>query len=359
MSVSDDDAGVTTDTPADGDSSTGEMNCGEENFQLDAVPPNVMLVLDRSGSMADNVWDGDARPGTPDVTRWNSLYNVVDSVTSSFNADINFGAQYFPSASAQDQLGTLACLVNNSPEVAVDAMNAEAVLASLEPADTADLMGATPATAGVQSALSHLQGLDDGVDRFIILVTDGAANCGEASDETNCPGLGCELMENYDDGLPTLVASAFDDEGIPTYVVGIDVDPTAGLVGVGDDGQVEADTFVRLNDVAVAGGRALDGDEKFFNAQNEIELQSALDEIAGQVFSCTLPLANEPLAPDFVVVEVGGMVWDQVSDCGTEDGWVYTNPKGPFDAIELCGEACSALGQQGNLDVTYGCPPPG
>jgi len=358
--VPDDDAGITTDNQTgDGDSSTGEMNCGEENFQLDAVPPNVMLVLDRSGSMADNSWDGDDDMGTPDVSRWNSLFNVVESVVTSFDLDINFGAQYFPSDSAQDQLGQLACLVDSSPEVPVDMMNADNVLNSLPAANTMDLMGATPATAGVESALEHLRTQDENVDRFVILVTDGAANCSSDSATDACPGLGCELMENYDERLPAVVGSAFEDEGIPTFVVGIDVDPMAGVVGMGDDGQVEADTYVRLNEVAVAGGRALDGDEKFFNAQNEIELQSALDQIAGQVFSCTLPLSSEPLAPDFVEVEVGGETWEQVEDCTAEDGWVYTNPDGPYDAIELCGAACEALGAAGTLDVTFGCPPPG
>ena len=358
--VPDDDAGITTDNQtADDGTSTGEMNCGEENFLLEAVPPNVMLVLDRSGSMADNFWDGDNNAATADVTRWNSLFNVVDSVVTSFNTDINFGAQYFPSDSAQDAYGAPACMVDVSPEVPVDIMNAEAILASLAPADIGDLMGATPATAGVESALAHLRSLDPDVDRFVILVTDGAANCGADSDLSTCPAVGCELMETYDDRLPQVVAEAFDDEGIPTFVVGIDVNPTAGVQGVGNDGQPEADTYLRLNDVAVAGGRPLDDAAKFFNAQNELELQSALDQIAGQVVSCTLPLADEPLSPAFVEIEIAGMLWDRIDDCTTEDGWVFTNPDGPYDAIELCGAACTALAEQGALDVTFGCPPSG
>lgn len=357
--VPDDDAGITTDNQSDGESSTGEMNCGEENFQLDAVPPNVMLVLDRSGSMKDNSWDGDDNGATPDVTRWNSLYNVVDSVVTTFNTDINFGAQFFPSDGAQEQYSVAACSVDGSPEVPLDMMNADAILATMPPADTTSLVGATPATAGVLSALDHLRTQDENVDRFVILVTDGAANCSADADPGTCPSDGCDVLEAYDEALPMVVGSAFDDEGIPTFVVGIDVDPDAGVQGIGQDGVPEADTFLRLNDVAVAGGRALDGDAKFFNALNEIELQSALDQIAGQVFSCTLPLSSEPLAPDFVEVEVGGMSWEQVADCTSEDGWMYTSPEGPFDAIELCGAACDALAQQGTLDVTFGCPPPG
>ncbi len=350
--------------------STGEMNCGESNFVLEAVPPNVMLVLDRSGSMTDESWDGDANPGTPDVTRWESLYNVVESVLTSFNAEINFGAAFFPSQSATDQLGAGGCATNATPEVPVAAMNGGNILghpAMPVPSATLDLMGATPATSGIESALGHLQTLDPTVARFMILVTDGAANCGSSSDLADCPGLGCELMENYDDRLPIVVGQALAADDIPTFVVGIDIRDE--LVGVGpdgiegtaddDDGQVAANTFDRLNDVAVAGGRALPGDAKFFNAANEVELQMALDEIAGQVFSCTVPLDEEPLNPEFVTIEIGGETIDMVTDCATEDGWVYSNPDGPYDTIILCGAACDSLGAAGTLDATFGCPPPG
>ena len=38
-----------------------------------------------------------------------------------------------------------------------------------------------------------------------------------------------------------------------------------------DDGQVAANTYERLNDVAVAGGRALPGDEKFTHLMPRLE----------------------------------------------------------------------------------------
>lgn len=367
----DDDDGIdptAVDTaPAD---STGEMNCGESDFVLEATPPNVMLVLDRSGSMTDQSWDGDGDPMTPDVTRWESLYNTVESVLTAFNTEINFGAAFFPSQSATDQLGVMGCTTNATPEVTVAAENGGNILAHPAmpvPSATLDLMGATPATSGIESALGHLQTLDPSVERFMILVTDGAANCSSDSDLTDCPGLGCELMENYDERLPVVVGDAFMFDEIPTFVVGIDIRDE--LVGVGpdgiegtmddDDGQVAANTYDRLNDVAIAGGRALPGDAKFFNAANEVELQMALDEIAGQVFSCVVPLDEEPLNPEFVTIEIGGELIDPVTDCATEDGWVYSNPNGPYDAIILCGAACDTLGAAGTLDATFGCPPPG
>jgi hypothetical protein len=293
----------------DDDSSSsggGGANCGEVDFVLAPEPPGVMLVLDRSGSMT-NLWDGDADPTTPNVTRWASLHGVVESVVTEFEAEIDFGAGFFPSASAIDQLGIGACLVKSTPEVLVAPANAAAILADppMPPADVADLSGATPATAGIESALGHLQTLDPDVARFIVLVTDGAANCSADADLGACPGLGCELMELYDERLPLVVGAAHDELGIPTFVVGIDIRDQ--LVGVGPDGiegtpddadgQPAANTFQRLTDVAVAGGRPRAGTEKFFNAANGVELQAALEEIAGQVFSCVVTLDPPPPHP--------------------------------------------------------------
>lgn len=351
------------DTVADtGSSSTGELNCGEQEFVLEAVPPNVVLVLDKSGSMVQQEWDADNDPKTAEETRWRSLHNVVSFVVGTFEAEINFGAVLFPSTSVTAQnadLGAGSCVVNAQPEVPVAATNAAGVLDGIPPASAVGTInGATPATAGVQTALDHLNTLDENIDRFMILITDGAANCGANADTAMCPGPGCGLMEEYDSNLPVVVGEAFTTDSVPTFVIGIDI--VDELVGADpNDGQVGANTFTELNTVAEAGGRAREGDEKFFNATNEIELQAALAEIAGQVVSCTIPLSEEPTDPDFVEVEIGGMAFDRVADCETEDGWVYSNPEGPYDAIELCNAACDALAESGELDATFGCPPPG
>jgi hypothetical protein len=336
--------------------STGEPNCGEENFQLEAVPPNVVLVLDKSGSMLTE-WDADDDPFTPDITRWNSLYSVVDFVVVNFDTDINFGANLFPAMDATNTLGAGACGVENVPEVPVAPENALAVLMGIPEADTMDIHGATPATAGIEAALAHLQTLDPDVGRFMILVTDGAANCGADADTSMCPGIGCGLMEEYDARLAQVVGDALTQDDTPTFVVGIDI--LDELVGVGDDGQTEANTFEELNLVAIAGGKPRPGEEKFFNAQNENELMDALSEIAGQVTTCVVPLEMPPMLPDFVDIEIGGNTIEHVMDCATEDGWVWVNPEGPYNGIELCGAACTQLAETGNVDITFGCPPAG
>jgi hypothetical protein len=337
-------------------------NCGEVDFELVAVPPNVVLVLDKSGSMVsdndadgdgefDGFWDHDADPMTPVISRWNSLYNVVDFVVTNFDAQINFGGVLFPSADATSQYSASACVVEDVPEIPVGPANGVAILAGIPDALDVDIRGATPATAGIQTALDHLETLDPTVPQFLILVTDGAANC--SADHPDPP----DLLEVYDSNLPTLVGTAFSDRDVPTFVVGIDI--VDEEVGVGNDGIPEANTFVELNAVAEAGGRAKAGSEKFFNTVNEIELMEALGEIAGQVVSCVIPLDPAPENPDFVEVEIGGVAVDKVDDCDTQDGWVYVNPAGPYDALQLCGSACDAYVEAGLVDATYGCPPAG
>jgi hypothetical protein len=346
------------------DSSTGfdPDNCGEVDFELVAVPPNVVLVLDKSRSMVsdndadddgelDGFWDHDADPMTPVVSRWNSLYNVVDFVVTSFDAQINFGAVLFPGVDATNQYGPGSCIVDDVPDIDVQAMAGEEILSTIPGPDDVSLQGATPATAGIQTALDHLATLDPDVPQFLIFVTDGAANC--SADFPTAP----ELIENYDANLPILVGSAFTDSEIPTFVVGIDI--VDAELGEGNDGVPLANTFVELNTVAEAGGRARDGAEKFFNTANEIELMEALGEIAGQVVSCIIPLDPEPLNPDFVTVDIGGQSFDRIEDCASEDGWMFVNPDGPYDALELCGAACEAYVEASLVDVTYGCPPAG
>ncbi|MEZ4451384.1 MAG: VWA domain-containing protein [Nannocystaceae bacterium] len=326
------------------------LDCGSATIEIPITTPNVMLVLDKSGSMVKNLWDGDADPNTPAVTRWYSLYNVVEFIAASFNDSMNLGMVLFPSKSAKSEYTVEACLVDADPDVAIAATNGPTILATMPPETaTSQVQGGTPTRAGMITALDHLEGLVDGLPQYIVLVTDGAANCSlEAADEA-------ERFEVYDAALNQVVADAFAS-GVPVFVVGIDIQDLES--DVLQDGNPDAtNTYTQLNALAIAGGVPKnDPNEQFYNAQNQIELQAALTAISQQVLPCVIDLDPPPKYPDFVMVQVDDVDYGktQVTDCESEDGWIFSNPE--KTQITLCGAACEKFQMTGNIDAQYACP---
>ena len=345
-------------------------DCGESVVNIPIVTPSVMLVLDKSGSMVatpGGFWDHDnddanddgfqdAEPmkmATPKITRWESLWSVVDLITKNFNGSMNMGMILFPSKAAKADYSAIACVVNAKPEVPVGVMNAATIIAAIPPAkaDKTVIQGATPATKGVVAAVGDLDAAPADQPKFMILVTDGAANCpAGAADNT-------ALFEVYDDGLATALSDALA-KGIKTYVVGIDI--SQEVSGATKDGNPDnTNTYEKLNLAAEAGGVPRPGAEKFYNTTNQDELQAALDEISMQLLSCTIDLSPEPVYEDYVEVTVKEMYGKmQVADCSTQDGWKYVPKMNPDDPvrIELCGQACADFQMTGMIDIQYRCP---
>jgi len=359
------------DTEPTGGSTTFDPNdCGESVVNIPIVTPSVALVLDKSGSMVatpGGFWDHDAddadddgiqdvdmvSPATPKITRWESLWSVVDLIANGFNGSMNMGVVLFPSKAAKADYSAVACVVNAKAEVPIGPMNAANIIAAI-PAAKADktvIQGGTPATKGVKTAIAELDTAPADQPKFMILVTDGAANCPDGAVDNTA------LFEVYDDTLATTLADAAA-KGIKTYVVGIDI--TKEVSGTTKDGNPDStNTYDKLNEVAIAGGVPRAGDEKFFNTTNQDELQAALDMISMQILSCTLDLDPSPVYLDYVEVTVkekyGKM---QVTDCASEDGWRYVEKVNPDDPvrIELCGQACADFQMTGMIDIQYRCP---
>jgi hypothetical protein len=304
----------------------------------------VVLVLDKSYSMIDNSWDHDGNPGTGPVTRWHSLYDSVEFIVDEFDDGLNFGAVLFPAIDVPDNEWQNACIVSLEPDAPVMPLGGEAVLAALPDRDTFSIFGGTPASQGISTALNHLRSLDPELPRAMILITDGAANCLAGTTDS-------AVFDLYDTNLPGLVASAYNDEDIPTYVVGIDI--IDGIANYPQD-----NPFERLNEVAIAGGFPQPGAEKFHNARDEEELRSAISQISSQI-GCIIPV-EAPAQPELLSIYIDGELIPWVDSCAGEVlGWRYTNPAGPYDEIELCAEACDALHNIGTLSATYNCIPQG
>jgi hypothetical protein len=300
------------------------VECGNFEIEADAPAPNLMFVLDKSGSMHQNEW----LDGNQLETRWETLWDIVDHVTTDFEDRVNFGATLYPKFDAPAMVPE-GCEVSATVDVECALYNANAVLMGI-PGPQSVVEGATPMADGLTTAISYLDGLDEEAQRVMVLVADGGV-----SDE--CGGL------NTPGGVESLLEDAYGASDMPTYVVGIDID--AALVS-------------QLNGVAVAGGVPKDDDnEKFYNAQSPEELTTALMNVVTRAIGCTIELDAEPAQPEDVKVETDGMIWPQVEDCEAEAGWQYVNANGPYDEIQLCGDACVAYQELQAAEVTFYCLP--
>ncbi len=268
--------------------------CDEVTVTGEPEPPNIMLILDRSCSMAGQ--------------RWTDLQTVVTSLVANYDTEVNFGAQFYPQVVGADVCGV-------TLDVPVGPMNGTTITNLINGNGP---IGLTPTLPAVQTSVTHLQGLMSVGDPVQILIADGDVNeCGTATD------VEMALSAAYNGGV---------DLSIPTYAVSV------------------GGTVTQLQNFAVAGGTG-----NYIETSDLTSLNAAIDAIVEGVLSCKIALDPPPEWPEDVEVSVGGMVYPQLANaaaCG--DGWYYTTPA--KDELELCGAACDQLKITFQADIAYKCP---
>ena len=193
--------------------------------------------------------------------------------------------------------------------------------------------GATPLYLALQNftSTSYAQNFTSPeAASYLLLVSDGGDTCGTNG---NPYGSGATPAQ-----LGT-VADQLCANGISTYVIGF---------GEG----VEPD---QLNAIVNSG---CTGSPTYFDAQNQQQLQEALEEIAESVVSCTYDI-EEPDAtadPDEVNFYFDNEVVPYDEDCQDGTGWTWTNDE--HTQMEFCDEACEKLktGQVEEISAKFGCP---
>ncbi|HEY8378122.1 MAG TPA: vWA domain-containing protein [Nannocystis sp.] len=346
--------------------------CDAAIIDIPIAAPNVVLVLDKSGSMvAENTgyWDHDGddadndgfqdadvmSPATPRTTLWSSLYGGVASMIASFDASLNLGMVLLPSMSAQSTYNEFACIVEATPEVPVAPMNGAAILAAMPGSDATypTIGGATPTAKALATAIDELTAIRDDRPKFIVLVTDGAPSCSAGAANNT------ELFEVLDASVGPQIAEAFTVAGISTFVVGLavkDATSPAKPDAVPDN----VNLYTLLDEYAQLGGVPREGPTKFYDAQNEIELTAALEEIARRILSCTIDLGFTPDPRKEFSVAVNGVDYGpvEVAACdGSEHGWMFTDAT--RTKIALCGQACADFQTVGALEAHLDCPAAG
>ena len=294
------------------------------------IPPDMLIILDRSTSMQDLF-----------VDRWGPSVSGIKRITASLEDVIDFGLMKFPgggncTASALDPIGQLACqnqaqCAAGSLDVPIAANSAAAIAAAL---DNVQLVASTPTAATLQAAHSLLGNQFVTPDQqqapaYVLLVTDGAPNCGTG-------GFGLPVLLANDVQASVDQVASMAQDGIKTFVLGYGTKSDPGLSAA-------------LDRMAVAGNT---GDAAHRAIEDEASLVAAFEEIAGRAVSCEYVLETAPSDPKYVLVEL-----DQTAlALGSPDGWSMSADQ---LHVTLEGSACAMLKGGGlhDLTVTVQCEP--
>lgn len=298
--------------------------CGGFQFVIEAVPPNLLIMLDRSGSMDGSV------PNT-DLNRWEVAQLAIAQLTNGFDSQIRFGlATYSACVGNGCSAGTVV--------VPIADMNAGAINGFLDMTvgvgsgngagvdgrgkieylcDSGDPETSTGKSLQAQVGNPALQ--DPMRDNAILLITDGA----ESGD----------CIDNGVNG-PVAAANLFGQAiSVKTFAVGF--------------GGANLD---EINTIAESGGTT-----QGYLAEDPAQLEMALAQIANAVATCTFALDQVPPDPNEIYVFFDKMIPGVPNDAG--NGWTYD----PLtNTITFHGSACDSIkgGVIVDIDIVYGCNEP-
>lgn len=294
----------------------GFCGCEGSTFDATLVPPNVLIVLDRSSSMNAAPNGQNVNAGNP--SKWTIAKDAVASVSSTYATQIRFGLKLYPGEDLACNDGGRCDDTGFVPgHVFVDPGQADAtaqISMTLMDADTCSFGTPTQEALAILESYTPLQ--DTTRANAILLITDGQSSC--------------------EDPVPEAAVLLGKSPSIRTFVVGF-------------GGEVDA---TELNGLAENGGTAKATDPKYYQADDASGLGAALMMIAGSVRSCTYTLSQTPddLTKLFVFFDK-----NMVSEDAT-NGWTYS---ATTNTVEFHGTSCMTLqNSAAKLTIVYGCPIP-
>jgi hypothetical protein len=308
-----------------------------EVIRADADPqvPDMMIVLDRSGSMTEG-------------RRWTPSVSALKRVTMELQSQIAFGLAMFPAPPADPTMvlnDALACFNMPDVQACLDMIDAQAcapggviVPIAIDNAGPIGMVldqtvpaGGTPTPETLQTLVTAFanQSVDPdalGPLKYILLVTDGQPTCpvGSGSDVTP------QDIEASNVAMDALTAA-----GVKTYVIGYDTNTP------GNEALAQV-----LDGFAQRGGT---GDTMHRPVEDEASLLTVLQTIASELVSCTYVLDNPPRRADYVLVKLDGM---QIN-LDDPNGWVLVGDR----TVEVQGAACDQLRSTGShsIEVSVQC----
>lgn len=347
---------------ADGGSgSTITESCGSSTF-ANQVPANILIVLDKSGSMAG----GDGQPD-----KWAPTVDAVKAMMKGASPALGMGLLPFPEGKFDDS-ALVGCALNPSspmcaavfadggcedvakdPVVAVGPiMDTQSQIAGW--LDSNGPGGNTPTLSALRNGYAYMQAANLVGERYVLLMTDGVPTT-----HTPAMGFGGFMIPESNikcEDLPAIEAEAAKAAAatpkVKTFVIG-----SPGSEGASDflsQLAINGETKKSPNCSAGAG----DCHYQIGKGNFEQDLQAALDEIAGKLSECVFEIPNgEDADPDYVNVALdsGGMKSQLYKDPEHVDGWDYTDDS--HTKVELFGPACEKFKSEKDAQVSIilGC----
>jgi hypothetical protein len=297
---------------------THTCGCGGTQAMAQDVPPNLLVVLDRSCSMKKAV------AGMP---KWTIAAQAITKLVQGNAGRIRFGLELFPDRYASDHcaVGSIPVPVASGSEGAIEKL----LSASQTTTDANYPSGpcVTPIDTAVAEAATDPALADASRGNYVLLITDGQQ-------------AGCNAQNGNAatiDQIKTLYG-----RGVRTFVVGFG----------------SAVSTTSLDDFAQAGGAENpNGPHKFYDAADQASLDAALSAIAQASLACTLQLSAPPPNgdPSLVYVYFNRSPPPVPRDSSHKDGWDYD---GATNRVNFYGAACNQLktGQAKSVEVIFGCP---
>ena len=307
----------------------GDVECAAiQKSSATKLLPDVLILLDASGSMNDDVDGITCAGGCGPTSKWALATAALESIVAQTESTVNWGLKAFADA------GT--CSVNASVVVPVATMNAAAITTAIANRTSANggvaNGSSTPTRAAITngatylSTLSTLSTLTDASPRFMLLVTDGILNC---------PVTG---PTSADDSVAAIqAAAAARTLGFSTIVVG------AATPG----GPADA----VLNNLAAAGGHA----PAYIPLSNVGQLLTELPQLVTRAATCTFALPQGPTGsgPPRIGLRANGA--EIPRDPQHQNGWDFTDAAGT--AVQVFGPTCDdfVAGRIETLTIVFFC----
>jgi hypothetical protein len=298
-----------------GSEGAGESGCIEEKVEFDAQLPNVMLLVDMSGSMI--------LPDISGISRWAALEEALfgaQGMVPELETEMRFGLTLYTSAKSAD---APECPYLREAPLALD--NA-ATLAELFRSETP--RGTTPTGQSLDPTWRSLAALPESDfigPRIIVLATDGEPTLCGATDE---PDVARQLSA-------TAVEEAFAN-GVTTFALAL-------------GNELGADHLQELANLG-QGFPAADSIDRSYRALDVAGLAEAFRSIAMRARSCAFELDGvvpEGQAPRGTVLLDGEPLTHE-----DPDGWVLLTSS----QLALQGAACEAIRSgAGSLDIRFPC----